>query len=241
MVKLVPAIVIDGPSYCKVKGVSKILASILNAKYINANSILNKVFKKSSYYNRLATAEDRNFSYIEFLAEQVRKVPLVDIKINKELVSKVRLCKEPTVFCGGLLAGFVSDVIIKIWVTADFEYRVRNYAKLYSSQLSTADIKKHIYLKDNLDRDRFLRLYNIDLFTPANYNDILIKSNELNSRQIVGKIVSNSLFKSRIVHLFSYFKLGTEELTWRCRSCSFNYKGYAPKILCPKCGSMNLE
>ncbi len=152
--------------------IGKELAKKLNYTYNSTGEI----FKKQ--------AKEHKINLTDFL-----KYAEVNLNIDKKLDEKQRNTKQNTVL-DSRMGFYFANPDLKIWLKAPLDERVKRIAKRDSLENETfEEIKEKIKEREKIERDRYLRLYSIDIFDEENY-DLIIDTVEYNIEQVVEKIIS---------------------------------------------------
>lgn len=151
--------------------IGKELAKKLNYTYNSTGEI----FKKQ--------AKEHKINLTDFL-----KYAEVNLNIDKKLDEKQRNTKQNTVL-DSRMGFYFANPDLKIWLKAPLDERVKRIAKRDSLENETfEEIKEKIKEREKIERDRYLRLYSIDIFDEENY-DLIIDTVEYNIEQVVEKII----------------------------------------------------
>ena len=151
--------------------IGKELAKKLNYTYNSTGEI----FKKQ--------AKEHKINLTDFL-----KYAEVNLNIDKKLDEKQRNTKQNTVL-DSRMGFYFANPDLKIWLKAPLDERVKRIAKRDSLENETfEEIKEKIKEREKIERDRYLRLYSIDIFDEEKY-DLIIDTVEYNIGQVVEKII----------------------------------------------------
>jgi len=139
---------------------AKNICKRFNLRYVSAGEIMRDMAKKEG------------MSLIEFSA-YAEKHPEIDKKIDER---QRELAKGDCVVDGRLSAYFTNPDI-SIWLTAPLDIREKRIAK--RDKISLEDAKKTIMEREESERRRYKKFYNIDLYNIEKY-DLVINTGKFN-------------------------------------------------------------
>jgi len=150
--------------------IGKELAKKLKYRYIS----MGEVFKK--------LAKEKNMNLTEFL-----KYAEKNLKVDKEIDESQ---KNPGQNCilDSRMGFYFANPDLKIWLKAPLEIRAKRIAKRESFK-NEESIKEKIKEREKAERERYMRMYSVDIFDKNNY-DLIIDTAEYNIKQVVEKIIS---------------------------------------------------
>ncbi len=150
--------------------IGKELAKKLNYIYSSTGEIFKKL------------AKEHKMDLTHFL-----KYAETNLNIDKELDEEQRNTKQNTVLDSRMGFHF-ANTDLKIWLKAPLDERVKRIAKRDSLEgMSFETIKEKIEGREKAEREKYLRLYSVDIFDDKNY-DLIIDTVEYNIEQVVEKI-----------------------------------------------------
>ena len=159
-------IAIGGPHGSGKSSVAKKLAEDLSMNYVSAGSVFREM------------AKNRNFTLKEF-SEKVLNEPDIDKQIDKRTQELSQ--KDNTIVDAQLAAHFTPpDTVLKICISASPEIRWKRIAK--RDNKSTDEAKLETLTREKSEQNRFLQLYNIDVWDTSCY-DIIINSDRIDIDQ----------------------------------------------------------
>lgn len=144
--------------------IGKELAKKLNYSYISTGEI----FKKLARENKMDLSE-----FLKY-AEK-------NLKVDKELDEKQ---KKPGQNCvlDSRMGFHFANPDLKIWFKAPLEVRIKRIAK--RDKLSLAKVEKKIKEREETERERYKRIYLMDIFDLKNY-DLVINTGKFNIEEAV--------------------------------------------------------
>lgn len=173
-------IAIGGPHGSGKSSVAKKLAEDLSMNYVSAGSVFREM------------AKNRNFTLKEF-SEKVLNEPNIDKQIDKRTQELSQ--KDNTIVDAQLAAHFTpSDTLLKICISASPEIRWQRIATRDNKSIDEA--KSETLAREKSEQNRFLQLYNIDVWDTSCY-DIIINSDRIDIDQtyLLCKIIVQHVLK----------------------------------------------
>ena len=150
--------------------IGKELAKKLNYDYSSTGEIFKKL------------AKEHKMDLTHFL-----KYAENNLNIDRELDEEQRNTKQNTVLDSRMSFHFANPDL-KVWLKAPLDERVKRIAKRDSLEgMSFETIKEKIEGREKAEREKYLRLYSVDIFDDKNY-DLIIDTVEYNIEQVVEKI-----------------------------------------------------
>jgi len=243
-----PVVIIDGLTSSGSSSVASRIAQTLDLKHYSSGKLYRQLCIEMGHCPK--DLKDPNFesAYVTFLQTIVPKHPDFDIKIDNKFLELVKNAKEPMIAEGRVTAALVTKleipVIVKVWITADIKSRVERfkikYGKEVAKKYTDEMIAKILNDKDNLDRERYLKLYNVDIFKPELYNDIVLDTSGQTLDESYYQLINHPLFREKIKKLFDFYPdYATSIIRWKCLVCGYVYEGFVPIRMCPKCGNID--
>lgn len=161
-------IAISGPHGAGKTTIAKKIAEQLGLKYLSAGQIFRTL------------AKERKMSIIEF-TKYVSDHPEIDIMID-EIVKKE--AERDNIVLDSQLAYKMVEKLdpIRVMVTAKREDRIIRL--MQRENISYNEAKIEIELRDNEERKRFKRLYNVDLWNPKDFH-IIINTSKLPKKESI--------------------------------------------------------
>lgn len=188
-------IVVGGPGGSGSSTIAKMLSRHYGLHYLYGGHFMREYAKQYGYE-----------SIGEFLSEveDIDNDDKVDNIIDKKLLRASRwhdILIDSKSFAA-LATHMQIPTTAKIWLNASIEKRVRRTLHKQGLVDLGAELPEHTHLfrstksslndRYELDKERFLKLYNIDYGHPEKYNDIVIDSSSINAGQtldlIIGKL-----------------------------------------------------
>lgn len=161
-------IAISGKSGCGNSSVSRIVAQKLNYKLINY-----------TFHNM---ANEKGVGFEEFCL-MVEKDSTYDIELDKKLLE---LAKEPGCVLGSRLSVWLlKDADLKVYLTATPEVRAGRIAQREKTDFDIS--YKNMMKRDSRDRERFIKLYSIDI-NDYDFADLIINT-EINNQSAIADII----------------------------------------------------
>jgi predicted cytidylate kinase len=167
--------------------VGKLLANALHIKYYSTGSAY-RDFAKSM-----------NMS-LENFTKHVENNPEIDIKLDERIKE---IAKADNILIDSQLSGFILESIadFKIHLTCPLEIRVERIAK--RDNLTYEEALQQTLTRENSEKERFKKLYNIDLDNTnriKKIHDIILDTKELSIEEVVEFLLKN--LKSRNYNKF---------------------------------------
>lgn len=198
----------------------------------------------------------------QFVKEDLPNSKNFDFKIDNQLIEESKrknILIESKTFAGLSISKNI-PTSVKIWLTADPETSVNRIFEREGWEKEEVKYQKEINsLKERQenDRNRYLKTYNIDIFKPEDYNDIVIDSSVINVEETIAEIISQIKKSPELASRFpdKYIKSNSTvmdeivqtdpnqddlQTTWirlKCTVCGFMYEGKEQLEKCPKCGN----
>jgi len=144
--------------------IGKELSKKLNYKYISAGEIFKKL------------AKEKKMELTEFL-----KYAEKNLEIDKEIDEKQKQIEQNCIL-DSRMGFYFANPELKIWLKAPLKVRVKRVAKRENFDLK--DVEKKIREREKEERERYKRLYSIDIYKLENY-DLIIDTEKFNVEQIV--------------------------------------------------------
>ena len=168
-----PAVIaISGKSGCGNSTVSRLVAERLGLRLIN--------------YTFHSIAEERGMSF-EALYELAEKDSSYDLLLDEK---QVELAKERNCVLGSRLAIWLADFAdLRVYLSAGAEVRSRRIAK--RERVAIEEAFTRTVDRDRRDRDRYLRLYEIDIDDYQDHADLVIDAELGDQYWITETIVHN--------------------------------------------------
>jgi cytidylate kinase len=113
-------------------------------------------------------AEERDLT-LEEMSRLAKEDPEIDKLVDDR--TKIEASKGGVVIDAALSGWMVEDADIKIFLTAPFEVRVRRIANRDCA--STEEARDATRLREDVERDRFMRYYGIDIYDLSIYDVVL--------------------------------------------------------------------
>jgi len=166
-------IAISGPHGSGKSTIAKAIAKELNLRYVSAGEIFRK------------KAKELGLDIIEF-SKYVAEHPEIDIEIDEEMKKEAR--KGNVVLDSQLAYWMVRELNpISILVIANKEDRIRRI--MQREGVSYEKAKEDVEIRDRIEKERFKRLYGVDLW---NLNDfhVVINTSKLTKEESIKVAVS---------------------------------------------------
>ncbi|MCK4730427.1 MAG: cytidylate kinase family protein [Candidatus Aenigmarchaeota archaeon] len=147
--------------------IGKEIAKKLNYTYNSTGEIFKKL------------AEEHKIDLTDFL-EYAEK----NLDLDTEVDEKQRATKQNTILDSRMGFHFANSDL-KIWLKAPLDERIKRIVKRDNLSLEIA--KEKIEKREKIEREKYIRLYSVDIFDAENY-DLIIDTVEYNIEQVVEKI-----------------------------------------------------
>lgn len=163
-------IAVSGKSGCGNTTISKMIANALNLNFIN--------------FTFRSLAEERSLD-LKTIIEMAAKDDSIDREVDAR---QVQLANESNgcVLASRLAIWMLKDADLKVYLNADAQTRAARIFKREGG--SFEEVAAFTANRDKKDRDRYLRIYNID-FDDYSFADIIIETDDLTPQEIVNIIV----------------------------------------------------
>ena len=135
---------------------AKLLAKTFGLRYVSAGTLFRRM------------AEDRDLT-LEEMSRLAEEDPEIDKLVDDQ--TKIEASKGWVVIDAALSGWMVEDADIKIFLTAPFEARVRRIANRDCA--SPEEAREATRLREEVERDRFMRYYGIDIYDLSIYDVVL--------------------------------------------------------------------
>ena len=151
------------------------------------------LYKASESFRKLA--RDMNMDLVSF-NDYVKENPEIDLKIE-ETTKKVA-DENDKIVIDARLGFFLCPEAFKVYMLADIDTaasRLFKASKLRGKEEeyeSIKDAKHAIELRENSERERYLKTYNVDIHDKSNY-DFVIDTTNLSSDEVVDIIIEEYL------------------------------------------------
>jgi len=164
-----PIIAISGPHGSGKTTTARILAETLGYKYVSAGEMFREMAEKEGLnleeFSRKAESNDRIDNFIDERTLEIASSE-ENIVIDAQL--------------GGWVLKDVADIIV--YITAPFDTRVERIAKRENRDIE--QVKKETLAREESEKNRYLKLYNIDI-TDLSIYDIILKSKKFTAPDCV--------------------------------------------------------
>jgi CMP/dCMP kinase len=165
-------IAISGKSGCGNSSVSRIIAEKLNYRLINY-----------TFHNM---ADERNIEFEKF-CRMVEKDTKYDIELDKKLLE---LAKEPGCVLGSRLAiWLLKDADLTVYLYASPDVRAKRIAM--REKISFDDSYRDMMSRDERDRARYIKLYNIDI-NDYKKADLIINTENIDQDAVADMIIKKA-------------------------------------------------
>jgi len=242
---LKPVIIIAGLPSVGSTTIAKRLAGALDLKYIYVGKIFRQMCVESGYCpeDSLDTPEFEKF-YKQFIIEKLNNDPNIDLEVDQKIVNIIKETTTPTIVEGRTIAALVTKenipVVLKIWITSSLDIRAQRFLLKHPEyKKDLEEVKRTLIQRDKLDRERYLKLYGIDIFKPEDFNDIVIDTSHLDVDQTYFELTSHPVFRDKIRLLFDFYPEYDIVYRWKCLVCNYTYEGFKPVHICPRCGNID--
>ncbi len=243
-----PVVIIDGLSSSGSSSVANRVAETLDLERFSGGQLYRQLCSEKGFCPKDRNAPDFEEKFVIFAREIIPKHPEFDSTIDNKFLDLVRNATKPLLAEGRVTAALVTKynipVIVKVWITASLAERVKRYklkhANTGAGQYTDEQLTKIISQKDQLDRERYLRIYNVDIFKPELYNDIVLDTTGQTLDQSYYQLINDPIFREKIKKLFDFYPdYGTSIVRWKCLECGYVYEGFVPIHMCPRCGNID--
>ncbi len=245
---LKPVVIIDGFTASGSSSIANRIAQTLDLQRYSSGQLFRQLCIEKGYCPKDLHAPDFNEKFVYFAKNIIPKNPQFDLEIDNRFLELVKNTNRPLLAEGRTTAALVTQhnipVIVKVWITASIEDRVFRYRSKFKDKLqdkyTDEQIKQILTQKDTLDRERYLKIYNIDLLKPELYNDIVLDTTGQTLDASYSALINHPVFRERIKKLFEFYPdYGTSIIRWKCLECGYVYEGFVPVHMCPRCGNIN--
>ncbi|MCX8197143.1 MAG: cytidylate kinase family protein [Candidatus Micrarchaeota archaeon] len=134
-------------------------------------------------------AQKAKMSLLEF-HQKAEKDHSIDKKFDEELIQQAS--KGDCVITTWLGPWMIKDADLRVWLHAPFVVRSERLAK--RDGLSLQEAQNHIAQRDESNRQRYLKLYKIDIFDHSNF-DIVLNTERLSPQQAADIISAAAVAK----------------------------------------------
>ncbi len=244
MASLKPVIVIGGLASTGSTTFAKKLTTALDLEYFYAGRIMRQLCVEFGLCTKeVAFSSEFNKFYKQF-GRRLLEDDQFNKKVDERVLDLIRNATTPSAAEGRVTAALVTkagiEVVIKVWIKADMADRVKRFrTKNPTFSGSDADIQELLLTRDRLERQQYLKQYDVDLFKPQEYNDIILDTTGLNLEQAYFKLIDNELFRERIKLLIPFYPNYDVVYRWKCLRCGYLYEGFVPVHICPRCGNID--
>ena len=147
------------------------------------------LYKASESFRKLA--RDMNMDLVTF-NEYVKNNPEIDMRIEEK--TKKVATNNDNIIIDARLGFFLCKEAFKVYMLADVDTaairlfkasKMRGKEEEYESE---EEAKRAIELRENSERERYIKLYNVDIHDKSNY-DYIIDTTNLSSDEVVDKII----------------------------------------------------
>lgn len=172
-------ITVSGLPGCGKTTVAKVLSQELNLRYVSAGELFREMAKK------------KNMTLLEF-GEYSKTHPEVDKEIDKE---QVEIAKNRNAVIEGRLSGWLAKTnnikALKVWLNVSLKIRAERIANREKIDIESSlnDIKR----RENCERERYEKLYNVNMSNPLIYN-MIIDANRKTPEEICKLIMDEVIF-----------------------------------------------
>lgn len=152
-----------------------------------------KLYKASESFRKLA--RDMNMDLVSF-NEYVKNNPEIDMKIEETTKNVAR--ENDNIIIDARLGFFLCPEAFKVYMLANIDtaaIRLFKASKTRGKEEEYETIneaKRAIELRENSERERYKKLYNVDIHDKSNY-DYVIDTTNLSSDEVVDKIIEEYL------------------------------------------------
>lgn len=245
---LKPVVIIDGLSSSGSSSVANRIAQTLDLERFSGGQLYRQLCVDKGFCPKDRNAPDFEERFVYFAKEIIPKNPDFDFTIDNKFLDLVRNATKPFLAEGRVTAALVTkhniQVIVKVWITANLDERVRRFKLKHKEsgvgKYTDEQLKQILSQKDSLDRERYLRIYDVDIFKPELYNDIVLDTSGQTLDQSYYQLINHPVFREKIKKLFDFYPdYGTSIVRWKCLECGYVYEGFVPIRMCPRCGNID--
>ncbi len=243
--ELNPVIIFGGLPSVGSSTLAKKVASSLDLEYV----YVGKIFRQMCIDSGHCPEEQENNpifeeKFAEYINNVVNKDPEVDLKVDSQILAKIKTTEKPILVEGRTIAALVTKqkipVVLKIWINADMPSRIKRFKyKFKNLAWDDEKIKQTLLTRDNADAKRYQKTYGFDLFKPENYNDIIFDTSGKNVDESYLALTNNEIFRKHIKQLFDFYPTYDVVYRWKCLVCGYTYEGFKPVKICPNCGNID--
>ena len=153
-----------------------------------------KLYKASESFRKLA--RDMNMDLVSF-SEYVKNNPEIDLKIEE---TTKKIAKEnDNIIIDARLGFFLLPDAFNVYMLANIDTAAKRLFRASKTRgkeeeyLSEKEARKAIELRENSERERYLKLYKVDIHDKNNY-DFVIDTTNLSSDQVVQEIIDKYIY-----------------------------------------------
>ncbi len=135
-------------------------------------------------------AEKEGISLMEF-QKKAANDPKIDLKFDDVLKEKT---KKGNCIVTTWLGPWMVNADLRVYVFAPLDVRAKRIAK--RDGMSVEEAKKHVVARDEQNRKRYLKVYGIDIYDPANF-DICLNSGIYRPEQMAEIVLQLAAMKNK--------------------------------------------
>ena len=239
-----PVIIIGGFAATGSSSLAKKLSSSLDLKYIYAGYMMRQLCVERGYCSREEAFSDKfEGVYTEF-SQRLLKDKSLNQELDNKILEYIKTTTTPSCVEARVAAALVTKekipVVIKIWVTASIEDRVKRFRiKHPDTKLSDKEIKELLLQRQESEIKQYKEQYGIDLSKPQLYNDLILDTSGLTLEESYFKFINHPLVRERIKLLIPFYPNYDVVYRWKCLVCGYTYEGFVHVHICPKCGNID--
>ncbi len=172
-------VVISGPPGAGSSTISKIVAKKLKLRYFSFGELHKKLHKEGK--NKEAKAALEVWKTNVGSSEKTHR--------ERDELHSVISKKGNIVICGKLSIHFLKDETpFKIWINASLDVRANRSSN--RDKVSIEEARSHIFERENIEREKWKKMYGFDYFDQKNDADFVIDTSNMTVNETVEKILN---------------------------------------------------
>ncbi len=174
-------IAVGGPPGSGKTTIAKLISKKLNLRHISIGALFRKM------------AEERGLSLIDF-SMLAQRDPSIDLELDSIAIKEAQ--KGGVVIDGHAAPWLLKGIAhLRVIVTASKEIRIRRLAERDGKPIDI--VRKETELREQIERERYLRIYGIDIYDFSNF-DLIINSEKF-SPEAIAEIIITALKALKLI------------------------------------------